>query len=456
MKRFSIAQIIGVFLLVIAGGLAVACNSKSAFIDPQVQSVQINQLTLSSVKMPDLGNTFFSIDHRQGLIYNAQPLPRYTELDSVAMTIATDPVNHIVVKVGGVEVPKSAKDSVYLRDHKKGVDIVVTSKDKSMSKTYKLLINVYDHNPLTMNWSQEGAAPTKSAHAPNVHSGIIPASEGWYYFWSDATGGELFFASTSAPTIWNSIAQFPEGVVQVARISNKTFVYETLSGALGLWQNGSFVALSSITNCKLVGSLALSYASTQWTPVVLLKQSSGNGYRFAQLKLNGTSADLVVGEEVPVEFPLSDFAAFYTEVEHRQLLNIVGGKSADGKLQSKVWATTSGLDWLAPHNAEVGSGLPLSLSQGVAAYNKERNLAFFLMVGDETVQTGRIRFFVSQDKGSSWLEQPSFEMLPESVVATTYGRGMALYGDASGQVFFFGGETGTPTGIIWKGIPLHP
>lgn len=210
MSTFEITRhIVGTAIIALLGLSVVSCKEKNKFTEPDIRSVQINTLKLSAHSVPELSNTFFSIDHRNGVIYNAKPLKRNTVLDSVALSVQTYEYNDIAVRLDGKEVPKSAKDSIYMRDHKKGLDIVISNKKFSMSKTYRLVINVYEQDPLASSWISQNTAPEKNAHEEGINYQTLTTEEGYYYMYSTQTACNIYFAAQASPEKWTPFATIP-------------------------------------------------------------------------------------------------------------------------------------------------------------------------------------------------------------------------------------------------------
>ena len=427
-----------------------SCKLSSEPADPEIRSVQISRFGLSATKVPELAKTVFSIDHRQGLIYNAKPLARGTELDSVAITALTLEYAMIDVKVGGEVVPKSLKDSVYLHNHKQGVELVVTSEDKKRSKTYSVQINIYEHDPLAMDWQRSGVAPEYTGYsATGVTSGLIPGNEGYYYYYSKE-GVTHFFEAQTADT-WVKWAERSVSLKGIARLSNEVFLMQPASGEayfLNTRNGGYFPA--GFTTEQIMGAYPSPQDPALWEAAALVRE--GDLLRFARITLQGDTPVLQVGEQVPVSFPVTDFYAYLCPVENRQVLYVIGGYDVSGAEHPYVWSTTTGTDWLTPHNSGVVSGLPQGVAQGAAAYDPVRRVVLYVAARAEKGTTGNPIAFYSADKGVTWQAADSKEVLPPDLLNTPVGKGLVLMPVPEGGFVLFGGGASAPGSGVWKGL----
>lgn len=419
-----------------------SCREKKRFAEPDIRSVQINSLKLSARSVPELAKTFFSIDHRKSLIYNAIPLKRGTVLDSVAFNVLTHDYNNIEVRVGGVAVPKSPKDSVYMRDYVKGVEIAISNEKHKMSKVYRLQLAIYDKNPYASEWTVEQAAPEHNKHQEGLKSFFRTTPHGHYYLYAPATGtASLYSASLQTPSLWTLRGMLPEGIRQMTVLDAERLILKKEDGSLVLWRiSSSTTEPLNIKAEALLGTIHYPN-STETRPALVLKDAQGVS-RFAVLNLSASPADRIVwGEVMPEHFPLRDMAEFPGVVEHRQVLNLLGGFDAQGKASQNLWSTTTGLDWLSPQTAEADC-LPAFANAPIISYHPKHKIHICIAAGSTVSSTGALRIFVSNDRGVKWQEVAvPGELLPEQMKGKNFGAGMGLYSSSDGMMYLFGGWT---------------
>ena len=430
-------------------GIFTACTLTREPADPEIKSVQISRFALSAKTVPELAQTVFSIDHRKGLIYNAKPLKRGTVLDSVAITALTLEYAIIDVKVGGVVVPKSEKDSVYLRNHTDGVQIVVNSEDKTRSKSYELKINIYEHDPLALAWRQTGIAPDYTEYAATgVASGLIPGDQEVYYYYSKE--GVTHIYEPQAPDYWVKFVERTIDLQSVARLTDNLLLVQPREGETYFLnpRNGAYFP-AGFTVDKIIGAYPLAHDTKQWEVAVLVKES--DGLHFGRVTAPDGAPVLAVGERIPDAFPVTDFCTFLTPVENRSVLYVMGGYDQNGSAHPYVWSTTTATDWLTPHNTGVQSGLPEGLAQGAAVYDPEKNVILYFATQAAQGQTGKLSVYTSADKGTTWLQADGKELIPAELQNTSVGKGLVIFKDPqAGFILFGGGTTAQGTGV-WVG-----
>lgn len=437
----------------IAGGLLssilfVGCFRDSGLENPDLRSVQINGVKLSSKSLPILASTFFSIDHVKGTIFNAVPLPRNTQLDSVALNLSVSERAQVVVRIGGKEIPRSVKDSVFMRNFAQGIEIEVTNPDyDGKKKIYQLQIQVYQHDPLASQWKSFTSAPSLNAYGSGVHSRIASNQEGFHYLYTQSGGSSLFFATASSPDQWALRATLPNSLVDIDACGANYLVGLTSSGGLVQIQGAQTTPIAIPEKVvALLGTYARNYEETPSVALIVEKEGS---LRFADWSRGKVS----YGEVVPKDFPTQDFLRVHRQIENQSVLTIFAGKSSDGKLQNKTWTTSTSLDWLTPPTPSA-SALPLSLGVGAVTYDPQDQILFYWAVGDKEVQTSFIEVYYSKDHGISWTKGSAADLLPAELLKTTFGRGLAGYIDNQHRMYLFGGAA-SHSPALYCGSPLR-
>ena len=110
------------------------CISPKEIKNPDLESVQITSLRIEDKDNPNLKNTFFSIDHREGIIYNAHLLPKDLALDSVKVVLARHSDAQVKFTIGGKQETSGNNDSLSFVNWKQGVSIQLSNSAKNMNK----------------------------------------------------------------------------------------------------------------------------------------------------------------------------------------------------------------------------------------------------------------------------------------------------------------------------------
>lgn len=320
-----------------------------------------------------------------------------------------------------------------------------------MSKTYRLVINVYEQDPLASSWISQNTAPEKNAHEEGINYQTLTTEEGYYYMYSTQTACNIYFAAQASPEKWTPFATIPFFVKRIAQITEGRLVLQSATDKLYEISASSSAKDCGISVVSLLGAVEPTPSETGNLAIII--QDNGK-LHFATVNLTRSTPSITKGEMVPDDFPIQESALFISEVEHRKQLNLLGGKDKKGHNQKKLWATTTGLDWLSPHQVEI-STLPDFASTGVIAFDSSRKTAFLLFCGDKTQATGKLRIFVSSDRGVRWTEAQAKDLLPQEITGQNFGKGLSFYVSPDSKLFLFGGHINTPAenNKIWIGTP---
>ena len=144
MKHRSIQHTLSSALGLLIFLFASSCISNKEIQNPELTTVQVSSFVLTSKSNPSLEKVFFSIDHAKGKIYNAQPLPYGTQIDSVKIKVGIQTPATFKLLIDGKEIERSAADSIYLRDRwNKEITVEVTNKEKALKKSYTVQILIH-------------------------------------------------------------------------------------------------------------------------------------------------------------------------------------------------------------------------------------------------------------------------------------------------------------------------
>ena len=141
-------------LLLVMGGVS-SCNKSTTSSDDEVSvtisNVAVRNFSLSSDSkvMAGLDTVFFSIDLKNGVIFNADSLPKGTDIKKLVpvITFSSSVSEAEIVMTGGSEDEKKVdylenpSDSI---DFTRDVNINVTAADGTNKYTYRLKFNVHN------------------------------------------------------------------------------------------------------------------------------------------------------------------------------------------------------------------------------------------------------------------------------------------------------------------------
>lgn len=450
-RRSFYTTILLAALSILLGG-AISCKPKSTPEDLQTHSVLINEVKLIDVDNKTLEKTFFSIDHRQGRIYNAHKLPLGTKIGKVKLRIKSDPNSTPTIYIGGVEQPFTGSDIVDMTDYAKGVRIHMENKNyPGISKDYSFEINVYDKDPYTYTWERaSGKAPMPNGGKALLHSRLVECVQAFYYMSRTAEGVKLWRAAKETPTEWTEIAigsSLDASVVDIAAMAD--------DGVFALQSNRSIASYTHhdkewIQSNVILGDKAYLLGSIDYrgvsTPLCAIEKG---GKMYFQVE---------GGAPVPSNFPIEGATRFSQTIETHPVAMLLGTETSDGFAQ--VWSSSNGFDWLTPHNRQVKSGITASKEPGSIIYEPRDHSLLLLLptpIDPAKPMYSPIRTYVSTDRGDSWKELDCNAILPESyrLDGGAFSKGLSLYRDREGRLYLFGGLRGGDAPEIWVGTPIR-
>lgn len=313
--RSSVLSVVTMFAFVVMMLLYTSCNSKDTEDSMQTgydvsTDVAVNgfKLKADSRILSGLDSVFFSIDLEQGLIYNADSLPKGTPLRGLIPVISynSEVSSAKITMTGGkyhdgvIDYKKNPTDSV---DFSGRVVLTLVAQDGETTRDYLLKVNVHKMEPDSLWWDEMAVAalPSRFAATPRVQRTVqlenravtlLQEADGTY---------TLSTTSDVAAADWNKTAlsfEFEPDVRSLSAATDKLYILSEdgllYSSTDGLqWQNTGMTGWNNIIGVyenRLLG----------------MRLGSGN-YTFAEYPVGG-----IDGESVPADFPV--------EASHRILL----------------------------------------------------------------------------------------------------------------------------------------
>ncbi len=442
---------------------ATSCNSKSPYDPVELQNVQLLELKNNHKNHPELTNTFFSIDHERGVVYNAIALDYYLKVDSVAIRLMFDEGHTAEIAEGEngttfKTLKNEGKDSIWLgADNNKFRLRIHSTKDKNLyQKEYLLTINRQAFDPQTLIWERplNAGLPIKNTD----YATMVTQNGIGYYFQTQGTTTKLYTvseASLATPTTWQakSLQGFTGGMNFVTYTEDTWYASNT-AGSLFQSTDGITWKAMNITEGKtqiiaLMGVFKPNKNDIDKTWVVLVNATPEelavapdpkSQYTFATIK----GGKLERHSVAPSTFPTSKYSVLNITAYNTQSIRLVGGV-AMGKPSESVWYTTNGFDWL--HQIE--TGITPSENKGSLVL-KDKLLYYFT-----SSKTGYTQVDYSANKGQIWSHGKVEVLLPSNKAFGQRVNGLQAYSFTSGNdVIYMMGGFNTITGVfetdLWR------
>ena len=429
------------FALIVTG---VSCNSKSDDTESDIvytySTVAIKNFSIKANDsvMKNLDSVFFSIDLNTGVIFNADSLPKGTNVTRL-IPVITFSNTMSVAELSFLKDNRTDTVVNYLTNPNDSIDFTnpvmlkVTAADGANTFTYQIRVNVHQQDPDTLIWNKMEMADLPSAKenpvaqktiykVPNAYC-LIEENDATFTLWSSSDLNE---------GVWNQL-NFNPGFVPVVN---------------------SFTAASSdfyILDSE--GRLYISEDLQTWQPTGEVWTNILGGYQNSVLGIELTDgyyyhtqyplAEEYKKEPVSVDFPVTNSSAMgliETEWASKPMVILAGGVTSDNKLSGAVWGF-DGKVWAILNDGY----LPALESPMLARYvvYRETNSLFikrefdvWLLFGGFT-EDGEMnrKVYMSYDNGVSWSLAPDLmqlsDQMPDLLGADVIVAGYPLSADLS-------------------------
>lgn len=424
--------------------LSSACNSNDTW-ETAPSNYSGTKVTGFSLKksnkiLYNLDSVYFSIDLVEGRIYNANPLPYGTRIDSLGVNITSDActVMQLFMKVG--EKTDSMID--YIADQNKAINfsegpvrLHMVSADGESERDYIITLNVAPSVADSLYWDElskgqlngiagmtrcktvkagdEALMLSTSATGAAAVSTFIPASKSGGGNWLPKPVTPEFYLT---PTDVNSVAMVnPTLKVESFTASDQGFLYVVdTEGRL-------FISTDKGHTFHLLdnGWVTISAPYPQNNSVLGVKNADGkNIYAIASphtgvSELGEISADFPMGGVSGSAFLSSSWAS-------RPMVVMIGGRTFGGAISGATWAF-DGSRW-----AKISNDLPAGEGYAMTQYTicetdtinwtASRKNVLIAFGGSDGVAPSR-EVWISRDMGVNWQKGSSLLQLPEYMPA---------------------------------------
>ena len=462
-----------------------SCNSSSD--DPNSDIPTVNTYTSTLVSGFSLGSNskvlynldsvYFSIDQDKNLIYNADSLPKGTDVShlTVSVTFPTA-VGKAVFKVKDsswmedkeVEYTSETTDSI---DFSSPVELEVTSQDGKNVRSYTVCVNVHNVKPDSLFWDQRARRDLPNTSGSPKAEKTVAMNGKYMCLVADTYGYVFSFATNPGQGTWEnkSVAfDFTPNVESLTATSDALYI---LSNAGQLYKSSDEGA--TWTNCGVMWhSIKGAYASK-----LLGVLKDGDEYKHDEYP-RGSYTPVAVEDEFPVKAS-SEFVMANNKWTTMQQGMLVGGIDKNGKTVCGVWGY-DGKNWgriddeaLAPLPALEGASLVAyaSFNNDSVTHRQTKRTTWLVLGGRKADGTMNRASYVSYNQGITWsnggmaLQLPSyipaFVKAQAFVVEETVQKKARTYAPVKPvtewqcpYIYLVGGKnsSGDLYNSIWKGV----
>lgn len=438
-KKTSILPAVAGCLL-LAG--ASACNSNEKGKENNnvdfSSSVAVKSFSLKAEDDDAVDSAFFSIDLDHRVIYNADSLPKNTDITKLVPTITfSSTVNEATLIMKGGTVKEG--ESNYKRnpdesiDFSGTVDLRVMAQDGLTVQTFRIKVNVHQEESDTLLWDKLGSASLPSRlENPRQQKSVLFSDKITTLL--EESDGSYTIATNPSPAVekWTKSAVafgFTPDVRSLSATTQALYILDTAGNMYSSTDGAAWTSTSQKWNV-ILGA----YAGR----IIGLSSASG-----AMKHVEYPARAGFVSEEIEEGFPVKGFSqlvSMTTRWVDNPISFIVGGITAAGEHTGATWAY-DGAEWsqISERRVPAMEGAAVSSyrmeRQSVANSNNKTEFDIWILIGGKLADgTLNPDIYITYDNGINWEKAPQMAKLPKEVEPRAYADLITLSRDMNANV----------------------
>lgn len=405
-------------------GAVASCNSDDSGYDITYDVSEYSSVMMTSFRLQandsilaNLDTVYFAIDINNAKVFNADSLPKGTEINKLQVMIGLPTVKSAKLIVPGATAADKADTINYIDNPNDTVDfsrgpvtLRVVSLDEKTTFDYELKVNVHNMVPDSLYWNRTQATELPGGLSGATAQGSLEHDGKYLTFVTDGTNSVLCTTANPGTGVWEkTTVTLPAGAQPASAVSAGDALYmTTASGTLYTSADGGKSWTSTGTQMNHVyGAMA--------GKVIGVRHNSDDTYTHVTYP---ASTERAVSADCPVS-GTSQALVYTTEWSTQAMMMFTGGVKADGTYTGDTWAYDGG-EWASISNA----GMPAAEGMTVVPYfmfrvndawvaNKESVLlAFGGRLADGTMN--RVTY-LSKDRGVNWAKAGELMQLPDYI-----------------------------------------
>lgn len=381
------------------------------------ESVAITAFSLSpDIRiMKNLDSVYFSIDLEHGVVFNADSLPKGTNVTKLVPKISypSTVTSAVIEMTGGTHREgtsnyfSNASDTI---DFTGKVTLTLGTAKDEITKTYVLKVNVHKEDPDTLFWDRMGSSslpsrlPSPKAQKSVVFgSGVLSLIEEADGTYTVAVTDDIFKAD------WKK--------------NQVTFDHTPDLPSLTAGSDGNLYLLSDGNLLQSADGLSWEGVAAGWGQII-------GSYGQSLLGVSGRTMvswpdNSVESVDIPADFPVSGYTApleFDNRWSSQPTIILFGGRTSSGDLSTRSWAF-DGSNW-----ADIADNpLPPLEGLSVVSYFSYLNSAsngllkefeaYLAFGGKDADGRPNETVYVTYDHGISWQRAQQYMQLPQGITA---------------------------------------
>lgn len=372
------------------------------------------------------------------MIVNLDSLPYQTRIDSVFPTFTFESTRgaYLTFYVDSLALFAdttiiSGSDTI---DFSRRVKLHNTSYDGTVEKEYLIKVNVHTVEPELYHWNK---LSNNLSAEPAFSQNTVLIGDSFYFYSNNTVNNFLRVSDDGANWTSKSVTGLPPYVSfkNLELFNNKLFLLDENNT---IYVSEDYVNWSQNHHFTDMDVLSFLFVLNDKLWAVVKK---GGVYKFA---FTADGSEWTLGENIPQNFPVKDFAAMkFLTILNVEKAVVVGGMLPDGEITDKIWTTENSAYWLPmPTSNLIGK-----IKGGKLGFYDKKLHLFGGM--DEDSRLREEQYYISSDEGFTWqLPDTTYNKYKELVLPRAFES--VLVKDK--ELYIVGGQNqNSYLYDVWKG-----
>ncbi len=411
-------------IAILTATFSVGCNSDSdgIVVEGDFGNCAVTSFSLQKDDsvLAHLDSVYFSIDLAKAEIYNADSLPKGTDVSKLLVKIGTSSARSCELTY---RIPGSSRDTTvnYVDEPNDSINfsngpvrMVVTSYDGQSKFAYNIRVNVHEVEPDTLYWAETakrtlpGDISAPKSQKTVEHAGQVVCLV------SDGSAAEV--SKCDNPYDWDWTTErvvLPEGA-DINSFTSTSDAYYILDADGSLYESADAVTWNP-TGARL------SHIYGGYKNMVLAARHDSDGWKHVTYP---ATTEMPLTSGCPVSGS-GELMIYETKWSVEPLAMFVGGRDASGTLSGATWGY-DGNRWIKLSNVDIDERENVSLFPYFAPkvnktnWKVTENTVLVAFGGRYETSDGVVtskNVYISHDQGLTWKEADSYMQLPRYIPA---------------------------------------
>lgn len=412
------------FVLFLLSTIGVSCNDDDETDDPSVATYTSSSTAITGFNLienskilANLDSVFFTIDLENARIYNADSMPKGTDISRMLVQLSYPTCYSVEVSISNAE---RMNDTTFTYTNSDTIDftgevrIKVTALDQVTNRTYDVKVNVHRLESDSLQWGEIAYSQLPSMHGNVAEQKTVKFNDNAYCLMADY-GYYVLATATSPTSSWTKqTVEFPfaPDVRSLTAGSNALYILD--AGHSNLYSSTDGI---NWTSCGMQWSNIMGAYDDR----VLGIMHDGSNYYYDEYPRRAGFTPTVVDKDFPVKAS-SNLITYSNSWGTSDISICIGGLTASSEYVGRAWAY-DGNNWSVISNNDIGGREGMSLLSYTTC---ETNTASWettkfptLMAWGGRTEDGKMpnTMYVSRDMGIHWSVADSTMQIPQYIPA---------------------------------------